>query len=93
MILYRPYNHDHVFLSQVFLGAAIITVVGTTAETIMVMTIFGMTWSKWDTAFRVTTPILHVMFTLAQIHGSRILFALHWKQKRLAAGDVVPSVV
>lgn len=61
---------------------------GTVAETIMVFVLFGESWSRWELSFKVVTPILHVIFTAAQLHGSRILLAMWRKEKRkLAAED------
>jgi hypothetical protein len=87
-ILYRLKSNNHGFLACLFASTCAITVLGTTAETIMIMTLFGLSWEKWDIEFKVLTPILHIIFTLAQLHGSRILFSMYKKQRRiLAEGD------
>jgi hypothetical protein len=71
----------------VFLATSIITVLGTTAETIMIMVLFGESWDKWELSFKIVTPILHIIFTMAQLHGSRILFQMYLKQKKLLAAE------
>jgi hypothetical protein len=81
------YN-NHAFLCNVFLGTSLITLMGTTAETIMIMVLFGESWSRWELSFKIVTPILHIIFTMAQLHGSRILFQMYRKQqKKLLAED------
>jgi hypothetical protein len=86
-ILYRLRSNDHNFLSYLFASTCIITVLGSVAETIMIMTLFGQSWDKWEIEFKIVTPILHIVFTLAQLHGSRILFAMYKKQKRYLAEE------
>jgi hypothetical protein len=60
---------------------------GTVAETVMIMTLFGQSWDKWDLSFKVVTPILHVLFTIAQLHAARILLAMWAKQKAAVAEE------
>jgi hypothetical protein len=60
---------------------------GTTAETIMIMVLFGESWSRWELSFKIVTPILHIIFTAAQLHGSRILFQMYRKQKKMVAEE------
>jgi hypothetical protein len=83
IILYRVYNDNHYFLMNVFLGTCLITVCGTIAESIMIFVFLAQSWSRWELSFKIVTPILHVVFSMAQVHGSRILFSLYQKQKRL----------
>jgi hypothetical protein len=47
------------------------------------MYFFGSLWDRWDLAFKILTPILHVAFAAAQLHGTRILFKMWLKEKRL----------
>lgn len=86
-VLYRLRANDHNFLSYLFASTCIITILGSVAETIMIMTLFGQSWDKWEIEFKIVTPILHIIFTLAQLHGSRILFAMYKKQKRYLAAE------
>ncbi|KAF2404725.1 hypothetical protein EJ06DRAFT_487711 [Trichodelitschia bisporula] len=81
-ILYRIHPRNHAFLCYLFFSTCAITVMGSVAETIMIMVLFGQSWSRWELSFKIVTPILHFIFTLAQLHGSRILFSMWLKQKR-----------
>jgi hypothetical protein len=81
-ILYRLYPTKHSLLAYVFGSTMLLNVCGTFAETVMVMTLFGQSWSIWETSFKVITPILHVLFTIAQLHCARVLFALWMKEKK-----------
>lgn len=82
IILYRVYNDNHYFLMNVFLGTCLITICGTVAETIMIGVFLAQSWSRWELAFKIVTPILHIVFSMAQLHGSRILFSLYRSQKK-----------
>jgi hypothetical protein len=82
IILYRVYNDNHYFLMNVFLGTCLITICGTIAETIMIFVFLAQSWSRWELSFKIVTPILHIVFSMAQLHGSRILFSLYLSQKK-----------
>jgi hypothetical protein len=56
-------------------------------ETIVIMVLFGQSWEKWVIEFKILTPILHIIFTLAQLHGSKILFLMYKKEKLLLADE------
>jgi hypothetical protein len=86
-VLYRLRPNSHNFLSYLFASTCIITVIGSLAETIMIMTLFGQSWDKWAIEFKIVTPIQHIIFTLAQLHGSRLLYAMYKKQKRYLAEE------
>jgi hypothetical protein len=47
------------------------------------MYFFGSVWHHWALGFKIATPILHVAFASAQLHGTRILFKMWRKEKRL----------
>lgn len=85
IILYRVYNDNHYFLMNVFLGTCLITICGTVAETIMIGVFLAQSWSRWELAFKIVTPILHIVFSMAQLHGSRILYSLYLSQKKKLA--------
>lgn len=82
IILYRRYPDDHNYLRKVFFGAMCVTFIGTIAETIVVMYLWGWAWDRWTLAFRVITPILHIIFSAAQLWGARN-FYLMWKEQKL----------
>ena len=83
IILYRVYPNDHDFLRKVFLSAGIITFVGTIFETIVVMWLWGTLWDRWTLPFRIVTPILHVVFSAAQIWGAWNFYKMWMRQKVL----------
>ncbi|KAF9633701.1 hypothetical protein BFW01_g4595 [Lasiodiplodia theobromae] len=80
IILYRVYNDDHEFLAKVFKVACFTELAGTTIETAVVMYLFGSLWHKWTLALKIATPILHVLFSAAQIWGA-IIFRRMWKHQ------------
>ena len=65
--------------------AAITTFSGTIAETVLTMYLFGSLWDKWTIAFKVTTPMLHVLFMSAQLWGTWNFYKMYQKQGRLIA--------
>ncbi|KAJ7662954.1 hypothetical protein B0H17DRAFT_1093040 [Mycena rosella] len=83
IILYRVYPDSHHFLATLFRVACFTTLVGTTAETIVAMYLFGQLWSRWTLSFKIATPILHVAFSAAQFHGTRIFYRMWKKQERI----------
>lgn len=80
IILYRIYPDDHAFLVKVFRAASMTEVAGTTIETAVVMWLFAGLWSRWTLPFKVVTPILHVVFSIAQLWGA-IIFRRMWKHQ------------
>ncbi|KAI9797349.1 MAG: hypothetical protein M1833_005529 [Piccolia ochrophora] len=87
MIYYRVLKHRHILLRNMFIATSLITFASTIFETAVVMYMFGVLWYRWSLAFKIVTPILHVAFAAAQLHGSRILFLLYRKQCRFIARD------
>jgi hypothetical protein len=83
IILYRMYPTDHNYLRKIFLSAGIVTFVGTIIETVAVMYLWGWAWDRWTLAFKVVTPILHVIFSAAQLWGAYNFYKLWKKQKQL----------
>jgi hypothetical protein len=47
----------------------------------LTMYLFGSLWHRWTLAFKVVTPILHVLFSAAQLWGSFVLFKM-WKRQQ-----------
>lgn len=43
------------------------------------MTMFGLLWQRWEIAFKVVTPLLHIAFSAAQIHGSLVFWRMYRK--------------
>jgi len=72
IILYRVYPDSHRFLAALFRVACFTTLLGTVTETIVAMYLFGQLWSRWTLPFKIATPLLHIAFSAAQFHGTRI---------------------
>ena len=83
IVLYRVFPNRHRFLSRVFLLSCISTATGTLCETIVAMWLFGSLWDRWQLAFKISTPLLHIAFSAAQIHGSLVFWRMYGKQRRL----------
>ncbi|EAW12436.1 uncharacterized protein ACLA_064070 [Aspergillus clavatus NRRL 1] len=83
IIIYRVFPNRHHFLSRVFLLSCITTATGTTCETIVTMWLFGSLWDRWELSFKIATPLLHVAFSAAQIHGSVVFWRMYKRQRRL----------
>lgn len=46
------------------------------------MWLFGSLWDRWEIAFKVATPLLHIAFSATQIHGSLVFWRMYKKQQR-----------
>lgn len=51
------------------------------------MWLFGSLWDRWQIAFKVVTPLLHIAFSAAQIHGSIVFWKMHRRQQRYLEQD------
>ncbi|KAH6616841.1 hypothetical protein C7974DRAFT_53365 [Boeremia exigua] len=83
IILYRVYPTRHDFLAKVFCFSCISTFAGTVIETITVMWLFGSLWDRWTLPFKIVTPLLHAIFSAAQLFGARNFRSMWLHQKRL----------
>lgn len=81
MIMYRVRSDDHLLLEKIFKVTCGLEVFGTIFETAIVMWLFGSLWSKWRLAFKIVTPILHVLFSLAQIWGAVVFNRLRLRER------------
>lgn len=68
------------------MSVAIMEIMGTVLETTVVFWLFGSLWDKWTLPFRVVTPILHALFSCAQLWGAWVFWNLSKKEARKAAG-------
>lgn len=94
LILYRIYPTSHAFLASTFRIACITTLIGTISETILAMYFFGLLWDRWSLGFKISTPMLHLAFSAAQFHGTRIFYVIWKKQERLMGkGDDTEKAV
>lgn len=85
IILYRIRNTDHAFLVKVMRTACISCLCGTIIETIVVMYLFGSLWYRWTLPFKIVTPILHTVFSAAQLWGAKNFYSMWQSQKKKLA--------
>ena len=83
LIIYRINPTSHFLLANLFKFASITTFFGTISETILVMYMFGVLWDRWPLALKIVTPLLHVAFSAAQLHGSRALYIMWRRQQQI----------
>ncbi|EPS38138.1 hypothetical protein H072_8139 [Dactylellina haptotyla CBS 200.50] len=72
IIRYRQCPNDHLYLRRLFKFTMFWTLTGTILESIVAMYLFGVLWDQWELSFKVVTPMLHIAFSAAQLHGSNI---------------------
>jgi hypothetical protein len=82
LILYRVYPERHLLLAWVFRATVACELLGTTVETVLVLWIFGTLWEEWDLAFKIVTPSLHLLFTVAQLWGAWVFWLIAKKESR-----------
>jgi len=83
IILYRIFPDSNMFLCKLFRTACIATFIGTVSETIVAMYLFGQLWYRWSIAFKIVTPLLHILFSACQLHGSNIFRKMWMKQQQI----------
>jgi len=83
IILYRVFPNSNMFLCNLFRTACLVTFMGTISETILAMYLFGQLWHRWSIAFKIVTPLLHLLFSACQLHGSNIFRRMWMKQRRI----------
>lgn len=49
------------------------------------MYLFGSLWERWTMAFKVTTPMLHLLFMSAQLWGTWCFYKMYKRQCRIIA--------
>ena len=59
-----------------------LTLLGTIGETIVAMFLYKVNFSGWAFSVQVATPILHVVFMVAQSMSSKIMWTLGRKHQR-----------
>ncbi|WPG99376.1 Hypothetical protein R9X50_00219000 [Acrodontium crateriforme] len=83
MIVYRTHANNHRLLAKMFYATMWLELVGTLSETIIVMWLFGSLWDHWSISLKVCTPILHLLFTAAQLWGAWIFRNMANQHRRL----------
>ncbi|KYK58887.1 hypothetical protein DCS_00014 [Drechmeria coniospora] len=81
MIVYRIHTPKHLLLARTFYATMALELVGTTVETAVVMWIFGSLWDRWSLSLKIATPILHTLFSAAQLWSARIFYKLAREQR------------
>ncbi|KAK6501418.1 hypothetical protein TWF481_009257 [Arthrobotrys musiformis] len=93
IIRYRTASTSHTHLYYLFKFTMIWTFIGTILESIIAMYLFGLLWYQWELSFKIATPILHVAFSAAQLHGSNIFRKMMIREKermmKSASADTV----
>ncbi|PSK49405.1 hypothetical protein B9Z65_8200 [Elsinoe australis] len=77
MLIYRQDPANYQRNAKIMRALAVGEAASTVIETIVVMTLFGSLWQQWTLVFKVVTPILHVLFSVAQLHGARIFWGMY----------------
>jgi hypothetical protein len=57
-------------------AALALTVLGTIAETIVAMFLYGVNFSAWPLSVQIAAPICHVLFAVAQGFSSNVMWNL-----------------
>src|ERR1700761_2442080 len=83
MILYRLCSGRHTLMYRLFLATSAAEVAGTLFETIIVFWLWGSLWQQWTLPFRIVTPLLHALFSAAQLFGAWVFWQLARKEKAL----------
>ncbi|KAH0330777.1 hypothetical protein KCU71_g183, partial [Aureobasidium melanogenum] len=83
IIIYRTRPKSHAALADIFLATAILEIIGTTTETVTIFTIFFLLWKQWTIEFRVLTPLLHILFSCAQIWGARVFWLMSRQHRKV----------
>jgi hypothetical protein len=69
MIFYRAHSSNHRFVARLFYATMWLELFGTLVETIVMMTLFGLLWQEWSLSLKIATPLLHAVFSCAQLWG------------------------
>ena len=48
------------------------------------MIMFGSLWDRWSLSFKICTPLLHILFSFAQLWGARVFYMLYKKHQKIA---------
>lgn len=84
MIIYRDPNVKSSKLLNSFCIAFWCSTIGTIAETATILGLYGALYHKWTLTMKVLIPILHCVFTAAQLWGEKCTWDLWQKEKRKA---------
>jgi hypothetical protein len=60
----------------------IIAFLSTLIETVVVFFFWGWSWDRWTVGFKIATPMLHVLFSAAQLWGAYNFYSMWQVQKK-----------
>lgn len=82
MIVYRDPAVESATLLRFFSVAFWCSLIGTMAETATIFALYGSLYDKWTLTMKVLIPVLHCIFTAAQLWGEKCTWDLWQQQKR-----------
>ncbi|KAK6358153.1 hypothetical protein TWF730_007507 [Orbilia blumenaviensis] len=82
IIRYRTALTSHHHLHFIFKFTMIWTFIGTLLESVIAMYLFGILWDQWELSFKIATPLLHIAFSAAQLHGTNIFRKMMIREKQ-----------
>ncbi|PVH96112.1 hypothetical protein DM02DRAFT_130974 [Periconia macrospinosa] len=82
-ILYRLFPTAHSSLYRWFTIATLVMVSSTLLETAIILWIYVALFKRWRTDLKIVTPVMHLLFTSAQLWGARALRGLAQREKKL----------
>ncbi|KAK6532554.1 hypothetical protein TWF281_006739 [Arthrobotrys megalospora] len=91
IIRYRTAPTSHAHLHSLFKFTMIWTFIGTLLGSIIAMYLFGILWSEWELSFKIATPLLHIAFLAAQLHGTNILRKMMIREGKRMRGGVMST--
>lgn len=82
MIFYRTHNSNHRFIARLFYATMWLELFGTLVERIVMMVLFGLLRQEWPVALKIATPLLHMLFSCAQLWVAWVFYGLAKQQQR-----------
>ena len=81
MIMHRNPDVTRESLLRSFSIAFWCSFIGTVAETATILGLYGALWHKWTLTMKIMIPILHCIFTAAQLWGEKCTWEI-WQQEK-----------
>ncbi|KAF2656052.1 hypothetical protein K491DRAFT_715745 [Lophiostoma macrostomum CBS 122681] len=78
IIVKRKYPDNHRKIRNWNRFACYSTAFGTLIETVLIMWLFSIHWNRWNLGLKIATPVLHTMFSAAQLWGTKNYYSM-WK--------------
>ncbi|ORY87164.1 hypothetical protein BCR37DRAFT_146907 [Protomyces lactucae-debilis] len=87
MLMYTRDRGNSKKLKRSFLIIAIMSFTGTFLEQFAIFFLYAKHFKTWDWSIKILTPIIHVCFASAQIHGGRIFLSMSRKMAKEHAAN------